>query len=210
VSRLATEYVCASNYLRMANQKPVILGQAAALLEHIAEKEETYRQVHIVAYCFGTLMALDALFSHAQPGARIGTVHSLVTIGCPFDMVRLYWPDYFNQRNLQPGVPAQWVNLYDPLDVFGSNFRNDNNKGKAEHGIGIREQDTESILPNVNIAYDIGMQTQQLTLFDLFMVKGIRIHSGYWTDDDALEVSCFDNVARKLYGKDPLLTAVEG
>ncbi len=32
VSTIATQYVTASNYLRMANQKPLILGQAAALV----------------------------------------------------------------------------------------------------------------------------------------------------------------------------------
>ena len=64
VSTIATEFVCAINYLRMANQKPAILGQAAALLEHIAERGDNYRSVHIVAFSFGTIVSLDLLFPH--------------------------------------------------------------------------------------------------------------------------------------------------
>lgn len=206
VSTIATEYVCAGNYIRMANQKSVVLGQAAALLEHIAEKEEPYRRVHVVAYSFGTLVAIDALFSHVHPVARLNTVSSLVTIGCPFDVVRTYWPDYFADRNRLGDVPVKWINLYAPLDVFGSNFRNDNKRGQAEQGVGmVGGNMDEAVLPTSNIAYDVGMQTARINLLDIVTVKGIRIHSNYWTEDDAPEVSCFDNVVVELYRDDPLL-----
>lgn len=207
VSTIATEYVCAGNYIRMAHQKSVVLGQAAALLEHLAEKKEPYRHVHVVAYSFGTLVAIDTLFPHVQAGTRLNTISHLVTIGCPFDVVRTYWPDYFANRNRQAAVPSKWINLYAPLDVFGSNFRNDSRRGLAEKGIGIREKDTEeAVLPTSNIAYDVGMQSAQINLLDILTVKGIRIHSNYWTDEEAPEVSCFDTVAVELYGDNPLLT----
>jgi hypothetical protein len=202
---IATEYVCASNYLRMAYRKPAVLGQAAALLEHIAEKKEAYRQVHMVAYSFGSLVALDILFPHLRPWVRLGTVKSLVTIGCPFDLVRTYWPEYFERRNRQPGVPTQWINIYAPLDVFGSNFRDDTEVAAAEHGITVGGENAETVVPTSNIAYDLGLQTSQLKLLDIFTTKGIRIHSFYWTGDDAPEVSCLDHVAAELYRDDPLL-----
>ncbi len=205
ISTVATEFVCASNYLRLANRKPAVLGQAAALLEHIAEKKEAYRQVCVVAYSFGSLVALDILFPHSRPGARVGTVKSLVTIGCPFDLVRTYWPEYFTRRNRQPGAPKQWINIYAPLDVFGSNFRDDNEAAAAEQGIAVGGKNAETVVPTGNIAYDIGLQTRQLSLFDIFAAKGITIHSLYWTGDDTPEVSCFDHLAAEIYGDDPLL-----
>jgi hypothetical protein len=45
VSIIATAFVCAGNYLRLASQKPAVLGQEAALLEHIADKKEGYASV---------------------------------------------------------------------------------------------------------------------------------------------------------------------
>ena len=65
----------------------------------------------------------------------LSTVKNLVTIGCPFDMVRTYWPNYFINRQRQSNAPVQWINIYAPLDVFGSNFRDDDKTDDAEQGI---------------------------------------------------------------------------
>lgn len=202
VSIVATEYVCASNYLRLASQKQLIIGQVMALLEHIAEKSEKYHGVHIVAYSFGTLLAIDSLFPHTRPGGRLTMVKRMITIGCPFDLVRTYWPNYFTQRLRVEGTPNRWINLYTPLDVFGSNFRNDRQRLEAEQGVTLQENETEVIAPDRNIAYDAGLQTEQLNWFDVLMVKGMKLHGGYWTDEEVPELSCLDSIVTELFEGD--------
>ncbi len=206
IATLAVQYVCAANYLRLASRKTAILGQAAALLEHLGERG--YRRVHVVSYSFGTLVAMDVLFPHVQPAARLGLVHSLVTIGSPFDVVRTYWPAYFTGRHRLDGVPARWINLYAPLDVFGSNFRNDADPGPAEQGIGLGDRG-DTLLPDVNIPWDVGIQTGRVNLLDILTVRGIRIHSSYWSGDEAPEVNCFDFVAGRLCEDDSPAGPVE-
>lgn len=206
VSTIAIEFVCASNYLRLASQKPAILGQAAALLEHIAEKNDDYGSVHLVAFSFGTLVSLDLLFPHSRPGARLSTVKNFVTIGCPFDIVRTYWPNYFKNRQRQANAPEQWVNLYAPLDIFGSNFRDDAKTDAADQGIVLGSDTYVHIMPTSNISYRVGMQTEQLSLFDILTVKGAEIHSLYWSGSNVPELSCFDDVVAKLFGADPILS----
>lgn len=206
VSTIATEFVCASNYLRLASQKTAILGQAAALLEHIAEKNDDYGSVHLVAFSFGTLVSLDLLFPHSRPGARLSTVKNFVTIGCPFDIVRTYWPNYFKNRQRQSNAPEQWVNLYAPLDIFGSNFRDDAKTDAADQGIVLGSDTSVHIMPTSNISYRVGMQTEQLSLFDILTVKGAEIHSLYWSGSNVPELSCFDDVVAKLFGANPILS----
>lgn len=204
MSTIATEFVCVANYLRLGDKKPAILGQAAALLEHIAEKKEKYGSVHIVAFSFGSVVSLDLLFPHSRPGARLEIVKSLVTIGCPFDMIRTYWPAYFQDRQKKSNAPEQWVNIYAPLDVFGSNFRNDSKPGDAEQGIEAVANQSVPIMPTCNIPYRIGMQAEKLSVLDIMTVKGAQIHCLYWTGNDEPEASCFDDVAVALFGPETL------
>lgn len=198
ITSIAVEYVCACNYLRLAEQKPAVLGQAAALLEKIAEKTDSYRAVHVVSYSFGSLVALDFLYPHSLPCARLSLVKSLVTIGCPFDLIRTYWPEYFTRRKRFPGPTPEWINIYAPLDVFGSNFRNDANLGEAEQGISFAPDDAEKVVPNKNISYEMGFQVGQLGALGVIAVKGIRIHSLYWTSSNEPELNCFDHIAAEL------------
>jgi hypothetical protein len=199
ISNIATMFVCASNYLRLADCKPEVVGQTTALLEHLAEKKEKYRSVHLVAFSFGSLVALDVVYPHSRPGARLDIITTLVTIGCPFDLVRMYWPEYFTQRRIHEHASQKWINVYAPLDVFGSNFRDDMNIGEAEKGIEAISDNSTALKPSVNISYVIGMQTGQLNAFDVLTIKGIKIHNLYWSDGEAPEISCFDDITAELY-----------
>ena len=141
--------------------------------------------------------------------ARLSTVKNLVTIGCPCDMVRTYWPNYFTNRQRQSNAPEHWINLYAPLDVFGSNFRDDSMTDAPEQGIEVGPDKSAHVVPTCNIAYRIGMQTEQLFLLDMLTVKGVEIHRLYRTGSHEPESGCFDDVAAKLFGDDPILGKAE-
>lgn len=62
------------------------------------------------------------------------------------------------------------------------------------------------IMPTSNIAYRVGMQIEQLSLFGILTVKGGEIHSLYWSGSNVPELSCFDDVVAKLFGTNPILS----
>jgi hypothetical protein len=65
VINLATEFVCANNYLQYGQQKQEILGNMDRLLEYISEKE-TEAKIHFHSYSYGTLVAIDYLFPYGN------------------------------------------------------------------------------------------------------------------------------------------------
>lgn len=198
VGTLATEYVCAYSYLRMGDRKPAVVGQALALLEYLAEKHE-YRHIHVVGYSFGSVVALDLLLPHGLPGARISNIEKLVTIGCPFDLIRSFWPDYFRDRERVPERPRWWINVFSPLDVLGSNFRDDARLDQATSGVTLTGEANATVLPNRNVVYTGGLQVRKPTLSDVVMASGLRAHSMYWLPGSEPETNCFDVVVTELY-----------
>lgn len=132
VSKAAVEYLCMIQYLGFGDRRRVIVGQLVDLLIHIQRKgrRTPLRNVHVFAYSFGTIIALDALFPQVRPaGRRFRQIHTLVTIGCPFDLIRTFWWDYFDNR-IGGDAPKRWLNVYSPVDFLSSNFRNDGRIGK--------------------------------------------------------------------------------
>ncbi|MEN8178259.1 MAG: hypothetical protein ABFS39_06510 [Pseudomonadota bacterium] len=206
ISEAATEFVTAVGYIQAAERKQSVNGQLNALLEYILEKKPGYRKVHIVGYSFGSLIALDCLFPRYKPALHLNRVDSLVTIGCPFDMVRIFWPEYFTRRQAPAQSNMQWFNIYSRYDVLGSNFRNDDQEQDAESLFEVKEgggQSAESSTAPVrlsprNIAYDLGMEMGKYPLATVLTFKGFRAHQLYWEGRGVSELSCFDLVMPSL------------
>jgi len=167
------------------------VGHLADLLEHLVESGR-YDRIDVVAYSFGSLIALDAFFPPGTPPPPVfSQVHTLVTIGCPADFVRLFWPKYYRGR-LGPEKLQQWFNVYSRLDVLSSNFRNDGEIGEA----------TAEPVPHkpVNRPYLRGMLGQKLGLFGTLRFMGLAAHAMYWpTAGTGSDTGCFEIVARELY-----------
>lgn len=208
--KAAVNYLCSLNYLNLGSSRSLLSGQLTELLEHILEKEDIkYRQVHILAYSFGSLVALDALFPiNRLPMERFRKIDTLITIGCPFDMVRTFWPSYFENRQALTGIPKRWLNVYSPIDAFASNFRNDDKLEAADHTIKLRDtlsaQATKLTPPKPeNIPYLEGGTAS--SVLDWLTLIGLRSHGGYWEGKDDSEISCFYDVMSKMYEGDSLL-----
>jgi hypothetical protein len=197
----AAQYICARDYLALAERKAAIVGQLNELLEHIAEKPTAYRRLHLVAYSFGSIVALDAVFPNIPPGRRLAKIDTLVTIGCPFDLVRTYWPTYFKGRMKPPDAPKVWLNIYSPLDVLGSNFRDD--QKHADAGVGVEidgriDRQGEAVMP-LNLRFGRGVDLPDLALTDLFLMVGLRAHTSYLGDPEGSSISCFDLLVPHLF-----------
>ncbi|MDJ0806283.1 MAG: hypothetical protein QNJ78_05560 [Gammaproteobacteria bacterium] len=206
ISEAATEFVTAVGYIQAAERKQSVNGQLNALLEYVLEKQPAYRKVHVLGYSFGSLIALDSLFPRYRPALHLNRVDSLVTIGCPFDMVRIFWPDYFTRRQAPSQGGLEWMNIYSRYDVLGSNFRDDDQEQDAESLFEVVVEDRATEAPVSariklsprNFAYDLGMQMGKYPLATVLTFKGFRAHQLYWEGGGVSELSCFDLVMPRL------------
>jgi pimeloyl-ACP methyl ester carboxylesterase len=150
-------------------------------------------QVTVLAYSFGSLLAIDALYvGKDAPPSRLGeAVRQLITIGCPADTIRLYYKDHFEQR--QPRLPdLPWLNVCIPADVLGSNFGH----------IGAHASSAKHPSPSVPVrpTQHLTYTEERLSLLKMLRLHGLWIHDGYWGAVD--EASCFDLVAPALLPMD--------
>jgi pimeloyl-ACP methyl ester carboxylesterase len=201
LSRFSTWYVGAVTYLDQGRSRDNVVGQLNSLLEYIAEKqsEVKYKKVHIIGYSFGSIVAIDAMLPQNEPSDRYRTVDTLVTIGCPFDFIRTYWPTYFEQRVALDGVPRRWLNIYRAADVLGSNFEDEDKSGSTERGVGLKGEPLPKRPENMMLGGDGG--TDKLAALRLI---GFREHSCYWFDEPYAS-DAFDLAVERIYGDDEAL-----
>ena len=152
-------------------QRAALAGRLRGLIEYVAEQTPAYRRVDLVGYSFGSLVALDCLFpQQGPPDPRYGLLRGLVTIGCPWDGARLLYPGFTRNRYARAGVPAGWLNVYAPLDVFGSNFRDDAELADATIAIA-RTPDGSEMTP-INVAYHTVPDASGLGVMDVDHLHG--------------------------------------
>jgi len=151
------EYMALVQYLAFGPRRRDVIGQMDSLLKAVLRSGH-YRDIHIVGYSFGTIVAMDAIYrpcgggvsttgdeeqreevvAVGAPPPEYSHIKSLVTFGCPFDLVRSYMPWYFSndrKRWQDRNSNARWTNIWIPSDVFGSNFRNDSRVEEAVVGV---------------------------------------------------------------------------
>ena len=58
IPNLATEFVCANDYIQHGTQRQLLQGNLDLLINYITEKE-TDCKIHIHAYSFGSILAID-------------------------------------------------------------------------------------------------------------------------------------------------------
>ena len=174
-----------------------LTGGLQDLIDRIAQRAEI-EHVHVVSYSFGSLIALDTIFPHGgQPARSMTMVDTLVTIGSPFDLIRMVRPNYPEERTLRSDVAPHWLNVYQPIDVLGSDFRNE---GRGGAPVGVRGSADEQRVPDQNVAWNPDLR---LNLVNLLMLRSLSVHAGYW-DDAVTARSAFETVVRALAAR-PLL-----
>lgn len=206
-------------YLTSGAGRSNCIGQFNALLEHVLGRAPS--RVDVVSYSMGSLVALDALFPSNPPANdRVAYVTTLTTIGCPFDLVRTFWPNYFTDRTVPPG-DITWINVYSPVDLLGSNFTNDRGvKERATHGLnhttpwGERPatkpkdraadpQPPEARVPAANLYFD-HLGRRDLDLPGAIFGAAYAAHSQYWVPDDYEAESCFTVLVPRIYSTPPV------
>ncbi len=199
LASLASEFISANNYVAMGSQMQRIQGELDALVEHIAEKEGPETRIHLHAYSFGCIIALDQVFPLSNsPTKRMGQMlEAIVTTGCPYDFIYTYYPEFYKNRNAELKDKFVWYNIYSSADALGTNFMKDNRSDEPMYGIGDTGQ-----LPK-NLRYEV-TNSNPFGISDFFMLQAFKVHQVYW-DPYALGQSCFRHLVIEME-KDKLIT----
>jgi hypothetical protein len=179
-----------------------VTGVVDSALDDLLERQPG-RTVHIVGYSLGALVAVDFSFPRRSLGLPVDKRHgeaiaTLVTVGCPLDFVRLYFPSYTDDRMARvPGLP--WTNIYIPADVLASNLVDGDDYAAGAGEIpspGGRKQ--PATLTTIADARPVCHRytNQRLTYRNIWMRQGLLSHGGYW--DEPERENCLHLVMRQI------------
>jgi hypothetical protein len=174
IVNLATEFVCANDYMERGGQKQVIQGNLEKLVDYITENEPDCK-IHIHAYSYGSILALDYVYPFGNKVTENAKKYceALITIGTPFDFIWSYYRHFYNNRLTEFGDTLCWINVYSVADALATNFRSDGKIGVAERGI------TATSNKPINVNYEVAAIKKQ-NLFDFITLHSLRIHGMYW------------------------------
>lgn len=194
ITTIATEFVCINHYLKMGARKQDILGNIDLLIEHIAECNKEPVSIDIHSYSFGSIIALDFMFPAGDEptSATKQTLKGLITIGCPYDFVKMYFPGYFNGRCEALAPTVKWLNVYSPADALSCNFKRDIEPGESEYSI----IDIEKLKPLNLPPYYISTFNPYNPIHFLGLYA-IRAHNFYW-DKSASGNSCIRSIVTNM------------
>lgn len=149
--------------------------------------------VHVLAYSFGSIVALDTYTaSVTSPSITEGTrgTTSIVTVGCPYDFVKLYLPGHFADRKPLRAEIA-WHNVFIASDVFGSNFSS----------VDDIRQESATLFENWTVTNHRYLDREILTVPKVvFRWIGLRRHNIYWYDDGVNSGGCWNATLLRLWG----------
>jgi len=204
LNRLSEELLAFVYYLSFADRRAEITGEVDDFVEGLVESGPGYRRFAVMGYSFGSIVALDVFCPPDGVRARrLDHVDTLITIGSPHDFILTYWTDYFANRDPGHRLPATWLNIYSPTDVLSSQFektssdRPDASSGGLENSFG-----RPGLLahgPTEELVFREHSTSEELTLWSLLCLRGLRAHSLYWSPDEQRDRNCFHLIAPRLF-----------
>lgn len=199
ITDLATEFVCANDYLEHGAQRQIIQGQLEKLIDYITEEEEDCK-IHFHSYSFGSILAIDYLYPFGSNISRNAEqfCEVLITIGSPYDFINSYYTDFYKNRRNSMDDRIYWLNIYSVADALASTFRKDDLNDQAQYGIG------NSNHPPHSVNYEVTSVKTGVVSF--IMLASLNAHSSYW-DSKVDGQSCVRLVFEELrnQGLFPLL-----
>lgn len=174
ITNLATEFVCANDYMQHGVQRQLLQGNLELLVDYITENEKDCK-IHFHTYSFGSILAMDYIYPFGNKVSKNADMfcEAIITIGTPFEFIKSYYPKFYQNRKLELGDKLHWLNIYSIADALATNFRNDSKIGEAQFGI-----EAASNKPT-NINYEV-IPLDKGGISDFFMLYSIKAHGMYW------------------------------
>ena len=191
VTSLATEFACVDNYIHYGEQSQLILGNLDLLVEYICETNADAK-IHIHSYSFGSVLAIDLLYPIGNVPANniLKNVELLITIGTPYEFIKAYYENFYENRCLDMDDKIEWINVYSIADALATNFRKDGAIGVSHFGV-----KGSSVKP-ININYEISF-VQRFSLINFITLYHLKIHRHYW-DTSTSGQSCIRMIFKEM------------
>lgn len=196
----AETYQRAMSYLWTSGDRNQLTGRIEGLVDKINNRPEI-RNVHLLGDSFGGLAVLDTVYPTSSAGQKtMQQVRTIVTIGCPFDLVRTLRPSYARDRGTATEATPRWVNVYAPIDLLASNF-SDGDGVDVQPTTGVTLVDQTTRMPDVNSTWNGDLR---LNAVNFLMLRSLQVHGEYWgTNTNARTALC--DVVHALYRDTPVL-----
>ena len=190
ITNLATEYVCANDYLEHGAQQQLLLGNLDQLVDFISEKY-TDSEIHLHSYSFGSILAMDYIYPFGNQISENANkfCKAIITIGTPIDFINSYYSNYYSNRKSNLLDNIKWLNVYSRVDALGSTFRFDDTIGDAEFGL----QNSTNFPRNIN--YEIAKPKN--SIFGFLMLYTVKAHGTYW-DKNTTGQSCMRGIYKQM------------
>jgi pimeloyl-ACP methyl ester carboxylesterase len=199
LTQSAEHYQQMMRYIWTASTRNQLTGQVQSLLDRVNERPEISR-IHVVGFSFGSLIVLDTLFPAGNRPAPIQQIPSMVTIGCPFDLIRMLNPPYAESRMAASPTGMKWINIYQPIDVLASNFADGDDVAPIA-STGLKLTDGTIRKPDLNLGWNVNTR---LTPANFLMLTSVSTHGQYW-DDNTVARTALGPVVDALYANTPAL-----
>ncbi len=200
LSSAAESYLRMMRYVWTAGERNHLTGRIQGLVDKINRRPEI-GNVHLVGYSFGALAVLDTVYPTSSAGiGRMQQVRTIVTVGCPFDLVRMLRPSYAADRGTATDGIPRWVNIYAPIDVLASNF-SDGDRVTDQPQTGIEPLSGQVRKPDENIAWNRDLT---LSVPNFLMLRSLQVHGEYWDGNNSARTALGD-VMNMLYQGTPAL-----
>lgn len=194
ITDLATNFVCANDYLQHGSQKQLIQGNLEHLVDYITENEKDCK-IHIHSYSFGSILALDYIYPYGIKASQnaLQYCEAIITIGTSYEFVNSYYPIFYENRDTKPGDQLQWINVYSVADALGTNFRKDSIAGESELTL------KGALNKPINVNYEVS-PISKFSIVDFIMLYSIKVHDMYW-DDNTEGQSCLGSLYSEMKNK---------
>jgi len=179
MTKMSSKYLCVDHYLSYGKNKLEIIGKLETLISIVDENKES-KTLELHSYSFGSIILLDLIFPYKRVPLKSiqRNVSKIVTIGCPYDFIKQYYPNYFANRNESDVMKnITWQNVFCQADVFSSNFRRDNKCLQPMEEVTQTEFDF-SVVPT-NLYFDV-YDFKTLGSIDKLFFIGFRAHGTFW------------------------------
>lgn len=188
---MATEYLAAHQYLSIGDRRLLMMGKLSRLIEVIAEEDKD-TEIEVHCYSFGSVLAIDAIFPYeSEPSTRIkNNITKLVTIGCPFDFIEIYWSNYFSDRKYTNLSLRSWHNINSDLDVLSTKFSG----FPVKQNKFIKSKEFWEKLGNIDITYNM-VNPRQVSYIQMLLFYGLKAHQMYW-DKHVDSSSCMSSIVK--------------
>ncbi len=190
ISSLSTEFACAHYYLAFGERRQALMGQLNSLLQFIAEVQGNKEPISVQFHCysFGSIIGMDFLFPYGDKPAKqtLDLVDGIFTIGCPFEYISAYYPNYFDERYTNTGNSITWFNIFCSVDALSSNFRNDNLDEPPSFSY------SNGVPMPINKKYELA-NIKNANIFNFLALYPLRAHQFYWSKD-LMGTSCINIV----------------